>query len=314
MTDYIFYKGCDNIDIAYHIQDFVMLLKYQIKTIGPYWALGVLLGSLLLGFFSSRIKTLAFKISMFRYTILSAAASSVLGALSPITAHGAIPLLAALGTGGIPLHLLTSFIVSSILINPNLFIFSLALGAPIALMRLFLSIAAGILAGVFIKRLPVGNVFDFERYQASPERRIEKSTKLKSFIKTAGRSASKTGKNLLIGIVLTALFDKFFPRELFYSLFSANKGMGVLFAASMGVPIYFCGGGTIPLINAWLQQGMSLGSAAAFMITGPATKLNNLTAIKNITKGRGFVMYIIYSIAFGTISGLSIDLIISLLE
>ena len=37
-----------------------------------------------------------------------------------------------------------------------------------------------------------------------------------------------------------------------------------------------CGGGTIPLLIQWLVDGMSMGSAAAFMITGPATKITNL--------------------------------------
>jgi len=33
---------------------------------------------------------------------------------------------------------------------------------------------------------------------------------------------------------------------------------------------------------AWLDNGMSMGSAAAFMITGPATKLTNLGAVKMV--------------------------------
>lgn len=42
-------------------------------------------------------------------------------------------------------------------------------------------------------------------------------------------------------------------------------------AATIGVPLYACGGGTIPLLQAWLANGMTLGSATAFMITRPAT-------------------------------------------
>ena len=33
-------------------------------------------------------------------------------------------------------------------------------------------------------------------------------------------------------------------------------------AATIGVPLYACGGGTIPLLQAWLMDGMSVGSAA----------------------------------------------------
>ena len=33
--------------------------------------------------------------------------------------------------------------------------------------------------------------------------------------------------------------------------------LGVLMAATVGVPLYACGGGTIPLLQAWLLDGMS---------------------------------------------------------
>ena len=44
-------------------------------------------------------------------------------------------------------------------------------------------------------------------------------------------------------------------------------------AATIGVPLYMCGGGTIPLLQEWLWEGMSMGSTAAFMITGMVVNL-----------------------------------------
>lgn len=49
-------------------------------------------------------------------------------------------------------------------------------------------------------------------------------------------------------------------------LFGGNKAFGVLMAATIGVPLYACGGDTIPLLIEWLADGMSMGSTAAFMI------------------------------------------------
>ena len=37
-----------------------------------------------------------------------------------------------------------------------------------------------------------------------------------------------------------------------------NEGFGVLMAATIGVPLYACGGGTIPLLQAWPLDGMSM--------------------------------------------------------
>ena len=50
--------------------------------------------------------------------------------------------------------------------------------------------------------------------------------------------------------------------------------------ATIGVPLYACGGGTIPLLQAWLVDGMSIGSAALLMLAGPATQITNLGALK----------------------------------
>ena len=53
---------------------------------------------------------------------------------------------------------------------------------------------------------------------------------------------------------------------------------------------------------------MSMGSAAAFMITGPATKITNLGAVKIVLGTRRFIMYLLYVIIFALITGLIINI------
>lgn len=78
-------------------------------------------------------------------------------------------------------------------------------------------------------------------------------------------------------------------------------------AATIGVPLYACGGATIPLLQGWLVNGMSMGSAAAFMLTGPATKITNLGAVKIVLGVRRFLLYILYIILFSLFTGILID-------
>ncbi len=77
----------------------------------------------------------------------------------------------------------------------------------------------------------------------------------------------------------------------------------MLLAAAIGVPLYVCGGGTIPLLIQWLADGMSMGSAAAFMVTGPATKITNLGALKIVLGVRHFVLYLVYVMVFSMGTG-----------
>lgn len=80
-------------------------------------------------------------------------------------------------------------------------------------------------------------------------------------------------------------------------------------AAALGIPLYTCGGGTIPLIAAWLGEGMSKGSATAFMIAGPATKLTNLGAVKIVLGAKHFILYLVFSILMSTGAGMLVDLL-----
>lgn len=78
-------------------------------------------------------------------------------------------------------------------------------------------------------------------------------------------------------------------------------------AVTTGVPLYACGGGTIPLLREWLSSGMSMGSAAAFMLTGPSTKITNLGALKIVLGTKRFLLYIVFVMVFSLITGLLVN-------
>ena len=94
------------------------------------------------------------------------------------------------------------------------------------------------------------------------------------------------------------------------TLFGGNEAWGVLMAATIGVPLYACGGGTIPLLREWLWEGMSIGSAAAFMLTGPATKITNLGALKIVLGLKRFLLYLAFVMVFALLTGIAVNLIL----
>lgn len=130
------------------------------------------------------------------------------------------------------------------------------------------------------------------------------------FLKNLGRNVKATGIYFLFGIILSVLFQRYVPVDVMTKLFGGNEAFGVLMAATVGVPLYACGGGTIPLLQGWLADGMSLGSAAAFMITGPATKITNLGAVKIVLGLKRFILYLAFVMIFSTASGLIVNLLL----
>ncbi|MDP4094593.1 MAG: permease [Bacillota bacterium] len=299
--------------LEYELKSLFNLIIVQFRQIFPYWIAGTIVGSILSVYFSGSLSALVAGMKKVSYNFPAAFAAAVLGVASPICMYGTIPLIASLGKKGVPQYILATFMISSIMLNPNLFLMSFALGSYIALLRLVSCLAAGLLAGilvyVFYKDKELFNFKAFKEKESCTTNKYKKS-----FWKDINKSITITAPYFLIGIVITALFDRYFPKELIISMFSSNKGLGVLLAASMGVPVYVCGGGTIPLLAAFLKNGMSAGSAVAFMITGPATKLTNLSAVKAILGFRNFILYIVFNMTIAVVCGVTVDLLYAIIK
>lgn len=297
------------IGIFYNIKSIEYLLAVQIKQIVPFWILGMTIGAFISVYGENAVLHFVRHVSKGRFLIVKLIFAAVLGAISPITMFGMIPILMLLTQHRINQGILASFIVTSVLINPNVFIYSFVLGTHIALLRLFLCIFAGVIAGLLVntvyKNVWIFNLSGFENMSNNREYKRN----IPMVLNKIKRAAYKTAPNLFVGFFLASVFQLYFPKEILSYFLKFNRGMSVLFSASLGVPVYYCGGGTIPLIRAWMMEGMSIGSVMAFMITGPATKITNLTAIKVMMPGKKFVHYILYNIVFGVAIGLLVDII-----
>ena len=151
--------------------------------------------------------------------------------------------------------------------------------------------------------------FNFEGFEERASRDTHPNL-LVRYLLNLWRNITATGLYFLFGILLSALFQRYVPQGVVVNVFGGNEVWGVLMAATIGVPLYACGGGTIPLLQQWLLDGMSMGSAAAFMITGPATKITNLGALKIAMGWKKFLLYIAFVMLFSFLSGLVVNLII----
>ncbi|MBR3083205.1 MAG: permease [Oscillospiraceae bacterium] len=292
-------------------REFTYLWYYftvQFQQIFRYWALGILIGSGISVFLKDRIHGAFRAMSESRYGILGLIPASLLGIASPLCMYGTIPLAASVSRSGMRHDWLAAFMMTSILLNPQLIIYSAALGPTALAVRIvscFLcGIAAGLLVRVFCRDKPF---FDFSGFD-EPKNRDTDPNLLLRLLKNIGRNIRATGPMFLLGIALSALFQRYVPQKVMVDVFGGNEAWGVLMAATVGVPLYACGGGTIPLIQQWLAEGMTLGSAAAFMITGPATKITNLGALKIVFGVKRFLLYLLFVMLFAFLTGIPVNL------
>ncbi|MBQ7065088.1 MAG: permease [Firmicutes bacterium] len=281
--------------------------ELQLGQIFLYWIIGMAIGSLVSVFAKDRIHKLFAGMQKKKWGLLGIIPACLLGIASPLCMYGTIPIAASFRKQGMREDWLAAFMMASVLLNPQLIIYSAALGPAALAVRLitcFLcGICAGILIHVFFKDREFFNFTGF----TERESRDTHPNLLIRYLLNFWRNVKTTGGYFLLGILLSALFQRYIPQDLMVDLFGGNKAWGVLMAATIGVPLYACGGGTIPLLRSWLSDGMSLGSAAAFMITGPATKITNLGALKICMGWKRFALYILYVLVYSLVSGLLIN-------
>ncbi len=281
----------------------------QLDQIFWYWVLGMVIGSAVSVFLKDRIHDSFRALGDKKLGVIGIAAASALGIASPLCMYGTIPIAASFSRSGVRDDWLPAFMMASILLNPQLIIYSAALGTAALMVRIASSFLCGIAAGALVRWFCRNKpFFDFTGFDEPVSRDTDPSVPMR-LLKNLGRNIKATAPMFLLGIVLSAVFQRYVPSEAMTLLFGGNEAFGVLMAATIGVPLYACGGGTIPLLQAWLMDGMSLGSAAAFMVTGPATKITNLGALKIVLGIKHFILYWVYIIAFSLISGLIVNLI-----
>lgn len=287
-------------------REFIYLWYYfvvQLEQIFRYWVLGMVLGSVISVFLKDSIHNTFRSLGERKLGVFGIFAASALGIASPLCMYGTIPIAASFSKSGVKDDWLAAFMMSSILLNPQLIIYSAALGETALIVRVISCYLGGVMAGLLVRICCAKRgFFDFKKFDVPKSRDTDPNLFLR-FFKNLWRNIKATGLYFLFGILLAAAFQRYVPADMMTGIFGGNKAWGVLMAATIGVPLYACGGGTIPLLQAWMAEGMSMGSAAAFMITGPATKITNLGAVKIVLGVRNFMLYLAFVVVFAVLTG-----------
>ena len=282
----------------------------QLRQIFWYWVLGMAIGSFISVFAKERVHRLFAGMKDKRWGLFGIIPACLLGIASPLCMYGTIPIAASFARQGLREDWIAAFMMASILLNPQLIVYSAALGPVVLAVRIvtcFLcGCAAGLLVWLFYREK---SFFSFEAFDQRESHDTHPNLLIR-YLLNFWRNVKATGLYFLLGIVLSAVFQRYVPQELMTDLFGGNEAWGVLMAATVGVPLYACGGGTIPLLREWLWQGMSLGSAAAFMLTGPSTKITNLGALKIVLGFKRFMLYIAFVMAFSFLTGMIVNVIL----
>jgi len=274
---------------------------HTLLNLAPYVIAGILISEILKSISWGKLLTRISSAAPVRATLFAA----LLGIVSPLCTYGTIPIILALFRMGLPVHPLVTFLVASSLMNPQLFLITWGgINPEMALMRLASTALFSLLFGLGILKIKQDRI-------VNPNLKSEKKSdpagkaafSWKAFLKGGLQSLQFVGFYVVLGVVLGAAVEVFVPDAWLVTVFQKPQWMGVLFGALLGVPLYACGGGTIPLIHAMIGKGMGTGAALAFFIVGPATRIAPLIALSTIIRPRFIGLYILLLFIFAVLAG-----------
>ena len=100
------------------------------------------------------------------------------------------------------------------------------------------------------------------------------------------------GPELLLGLALAALVVTITPVGKFVGDYFGS-GLGYLFSLGFGLVMYICSTASVPLVHAFISQGMNIGAGMVLLIAGPVTSLGTILVLKKEFGGRTLLIYLV---------------------
>jgi len=98
-------------------------------------------------------------------------------------------------------------------------------------------------------------------------------------------------KRLLIGILIGGFISYLIPQEIIRNYFGSGwKAMALMLI--IGIPIYACATGSIPIVAALMFKGMSAGAGLVFLLAGPATNVVTITVVAKDLGKKAVALYL----------------------
>jgi uncharacterized protein len=235
--------------------------------------------------------------------LLSIVKATLFGIPLPVCSCGVIPLAAGLRKDGAHKSSVLSFLVST----PTTGVDSIAatyslLGPLFTLFRFLGSFICGLAVGffdyIFEGRLEKTVPRPLHKHPAAGNTFRLKRLLLYSFIEIP----RDIGKWLIFGTFLGGAIAALIPADLFMNYLSFPRDF--LVAIMLGVPLYVCATGSIPIAVSLIAKGFSPGAGLVFLIVGPATNAITLSFVRTKLGRRSFYIYLISIVTVAAMLGL----------
>ena len=236
--------------------------------------------------------------------------ATICGTILPICCWGSLPVAISFYKKGAKLGPILAFLVATPATSITaLLVAYRLLGLAFTIYIFFAVILMGLITGIIGNKLVIKP--GLKKEETCPhcaEAKVKcvceknKVQRIKSIFKFAFVDMVRDiGPEMLLGIALAALVTTIVPVGKLIEEYLAGN-LGYLFSLIFGLIMYICSTATVPLVDAFIRQGMNIGAGMVLLLVGPVTSYGTILVLR---KEFGIRLLLIY---LGAISFLSLVL------
>lgn len=277
------------------MHSFIFIFFDYLKEILPALVIGFFLSGLIHEFIPSGWveKTLGKK------GILSVFYAALTGTILPICCWGSLPVALSFYKKGSRPGPIFAFLVATPATSVTALLVSLRLlGVKFMLFEFFAVILMGVVMGLIINKFTFSFSKREEEFCPDCNRTATQAHNKTIILKVRAvfRFAfwdmpRRIGIEMFLGVILAATVATFVPvglwiKENLLGIF------GYIFALLFGLIVYICSTGTVPLVDAFIKQGLSFGAGMTLLLVGPVTSYGTILVLKKEFGIKALLVYL----------------------
>jgi uncharacterized membrane protein YraQ (UPF0718 family) len=246
--------------------------------------------------------------------------ASTFGAVTPFCSCSSVPLFIGFVKGGIPLGVTFAFLITSPLVNEvAIAMFIGMFGLKATIIYVTSGILLGMIGGFILGKLNLekhlspwvqGILANAEKETDFEEEKIPFVQRLPEIFRDAFGIIKSVFWYIIIGIGLGALMHGFIPTGFFEEYIRKDNPFAVPIAVIIGVPMYSNAAGVLPIIQVFVQKGIPIGTAIAFMMAVVGLSIPEATLLKKVMTWKLIAIFFSVITACIIISGYLFNIIL----
>ena len=235
----------------------------------------------------------------------------IFGAVTPFCSCSTIPILAGLLNSKVPFGPTMSFLIASPLMNPlMIFMLWVLLGWKVAIVYFVVLAFFSIFTGLVFSRMNLAETYKGVNVKGDGFFANKSGSRFKQALNDAWAFLYPMLPYLFIGVFIGAFIYGFIPEEFITKYASGDGFISVFIASVIGIPMYIRPETMLPIAEALVSKGMSLGTVVALIIGGAGASIPEVVLLSKLFKKKFVVSFVIAIVVVAIATGLIVNIII----